>query len=217
MLERCEQVIHLLDAPSSDFPGLVRYDQDGLADVESCDDRIGNPAGRKHENQGVQGHLQAEEHRAGGQDKHVDDQGGQSEPERKTFVQVYGKDIHTAGRTLGSEYHPAAHAADVIKKLLPLQDSDVININIPRLSLGGPPKGIKVLPQATAGFHESYVVRNNLHGQKIYQLTGGDHRDDNSVLTDTIALVEGYITVTALKFGMTNDEKNEELKKRLTE
>ena len=109
----------------------------------------------------------------------------------------------------------AGYAGEVIRKLLPLKAKDIINVNIPPLSLGKP-KGIKVLPQATAGFHENYVVRKNQHGQKIYQLTGGDHRDDHSIVTDTIALVEGYITVTALKFGMTHHKKNEELNNRLT-
>jgi 5'-nucleotidase len=109
----------------------------------------------------------------------------------------------------------AEHAAGVINKILPLTKSDIININIPKLSLGEP-KGIKVLQQATAGFHENYILRNNQHGQKMYQLTGGDHRDKHDTPTDTIALTEGYITVTALKFGMTNHKKNENLKNRLS-
>ena len=109
----------------------------------------------------------------------------------------------------------AAYACNIIKKLLPLTESDIINVNIPRLSLGKP-KGTKVMPQATAGFHENYVLHNDQHGQKIYQLTGGDHRDDHTVPTDTIALTEGYITITALKFGMTNHKKNEDLKSRLS-
>jgi 5'-nucleotidase len=109
----------------------------------------------------------------------------------------------------------AGLAAKVIKKILPLKKSDVININIPKLSLGKP-KGIKVLPQATAGFHENYIVRKNQHGQKIYQLTGGDHRDNLDTPTDTIALTEGYITVTALKFDMTNYQKNQNLKNKLS-
>jgi 5'-nucleotidase len=108
----------------------------------------------------------------------------------------------------------AEHASNVINKLLPLAESDVINVNIPWLSIGEP-KGVKVLPQATAGFQEKYIVSKNQHGQVEYQLTGGDHREDKNSYTDTIALVEGYITVTALKSDMTNHEKNENLKKRL--
>ena len=109
----------------------------------------------------------------------------------------------------------AAYAGNIIKKLLPLTKSDIININIPRLSLGKP-KGTRIVPQATAGFDENYILCNDQHGKKVYQLTGGDHRDDHSIPTDTIALTEGYITITALKFGMTNHKKNEELKNRLS-
>lgn len=105
----------------------------------------------------------------------------------------------------------AEHCAKTLKKLLPLQSGDVININIPQLSKG-PPRGVKVVPQSTEGFHESYIRQKNEQGQTVFQLSGGPHRAENST-TDTTALADGFITITALAPGMTNHEKTHHLKK----
>ncbi len=50
----------------------------------------------------------------------------------------------------------------------------------------------------------------NQHGQIEYQLTGGNHRDEK-IPADTMALVDGYITITALHFNMTDYERNRQL------
>ena len=94
------------------------------------------------------------------------------------------------------------YACQVLKKLLPLEPGSVTNINIPRLSLGEP-KGVKVVPQSTKGFKEHYIRQQTDGGKVVYQLNGGQHRDVDSGV-DTLALVEGYITVTALSFDMTD-------------
>ena len=104
------------------------------------------------------------------------------------------------------------YGLEVIKKLLPLTCGNVININIPRLSKGKP-KGVRIVPQSTGGFHEHYSSRKNKNGQTIYQLNGGRHRDEEAADTDTNCIYNGYITITALHFDMTDHEKNEELKK----
>jgi 5'-nucleotidase len=96
----------------------------------------------------------------------------------------------------------AIHCANVIKKLLPFCCGGVININIPRLSQGQP-KGVKVVPQSTMGFDEHYVKKQNDTGQILYQLAGGEHRDKD-LPSDTLALNDGFITVTALGFDMTD-------------
>ena len=74
----------------------------------------------------------------------------------------------------------------------------------------GKPKGIRVVPQSTQGFAEHYVRQKNEQNQIVYQLSGGIHRDEEE-MTDTIALADGYITVTALHYNMTHFEKTREL------
>ncbi len=106
----------------------------------------------------------------------------------------------------------AEYGLGIIEKLLPLQPGNVININIPMLSMGKP-KGVKVVAQSTSGYHEHYQSRRNEHGHLEYQLGGGNYRDDENAGTDTVALMNGFITVTALHFDMTDHEANEKLKK----
>ncbi len=107
----------------------------------------------------------------------------------------------------------ADYCLDTLKKLLPIQTGEIININIPRLSLGKP-KGIKIVPQSIGGYHEKYEKHTNNLGQTVFQLKGGDHKHE-SQCTDIIALVDGYITITALNHDMTNHAKTECLRKKL--
>jgi 5'-nucleotidase len=109
------------------------------------------------------------------------------------------------------DYEKAAeYCVKIIKKLLPLESGYVVNINIPQLSRGKP-KGIKVVPQSTGGFHERYITHKNEQGQTVYKLDAGGHRHENDS-TDSTALADGYITITALAPGMTNYEKTNKLK-----
>ncbi len=104
-------------------------------------------------------------------------------------------------------------AVQMLGKLMPLQSGDVININIPRLSRGRP-KGMRVVPQATGGFHEYYIPKKNGRARAFYQLAGGGHRPEADPV-DTTALAEGYITITALLADMTDHAKTLALKTQL--
>jgi len=103
----------------------------------------------------------------------------------------------------------AGYCMAILKKLLPIESGDVININIPPLSKSRP-KGIKVVPQSTGGLHEYYICQKNEQGQTVFQLAGGGHRPDE-IPTDTISLLDGFITITALTPDMTNHKKTERL------
>jgi 5'-nucleotidase len=103
----------------------------------------------------------------------------------------------------------AEYCTKIIKKLLPLESGYVVNINIPQLSKGKP-KGIRVVPQSTGGFHEHYITQKNEQGQTVFQLAAGLHRDEQDP-TDTTSLADGFITITALAPGMTNHEKTSPL------
>jgi 5'-nucleotidase len=103
----------------------------------------------------------------------------------------------------------AGYCFDILKKLLPLEPGNVINVNIPPLSKGEP-KGIRVVPQSTKGFDEHYIRSKTQEGQTAFQLAGGHHRNEE-LCTDTISLVDGFITVTALQFDMTDYKNTEKL------
>lgn len=104
----------------------------------------------------------------------------------------------------------AAYCAKVIRNLLPLEAGGVINVNVPRLSMGEP-KGIRVVPHSTIAFEESYVEQNGTDGRVGYKLTGGGHRHE-TINTDTMSLFDGYITVTALRANMTDQAGMNKLK-----
>jgi 5'-nucleotidase len=110
------------------------------------------------------------------------------------------------------DYEQAArHCLDVLKKLMPIKQGNVLNINIPELSKGRP-KGVRVVPHSSKGFDEHYIRQTNEQGQTVFQLSGGSHLlDDNP--TDTTSIAEGFITVTALMPDMTDHSKISELQK----
>ncbi len=103
----------------------------------------------------------------------------------------------------------ASHCFKTLKKLLPLDPGDVININVPVLS-EGKPKGVKVVAQSTRGFEEHYIKRKTQQGQILYLPEDGEHSMEVEV-TDTTALLEGHVTVTALHYDMTDHRKTQKL------
>ena len=103
----------------------------------------------------------------------------------------------------------AEYCVKILKKLMPVKNGGVININIPQLSKGRP-KGIRTVPQSSRGFEEYYIPQKNEQGQTVFQLAGGPHHADDTP-TDTTSLVEGFITITALAVDMTNHERTRQL------
>ena len=106
----------------------------------------------------------------------------------------------------------AEYGVDVLKRLLPLHNGDVMNVNIPRVS-AGEPKGIRVVPQATSGFYEYYIPHRQGDSETFFQLAGGAHREEQTP-ADTTTLAEGYITVTPLRPDMTDHKKTAALRAR---
>ena len=129
------------------------------------------------------------------------------------FLRIPSAAISVASEE-GTDFDAAAeHGVAVLKELLPLEVGDVMNINVPLLS-AGPPRGIRVVPQATSGFHESYVPHDHAGDEAIFRLTGGGHRQEKEP-ADTTALADGYLTVTPLRPDMTDHAKTAALQARL--
>jgi 5'-nucleotidase len=108
----------------------------------------------------------------------------------------------------------ADHAFAVIRQLTDLPAGRVANLNIPQLSKASP-KGILITPQSTHGFEEKYRIGTDDDGRRVYQLTGGNHRDPkDGGWTDTTALLAGHITLTCLRQELTDSEGNRLLEKK---
>jgi 5'-nucleotidase len=121
------------------------------------------------------------------------------------FLRIPSAAISVAAEKETDFDRAAKYGIAVLKGLLPLHVGDVMNINVPRLSLGRP-RGVRVVPQATSGFHEYYVPHGAAGEEMTYLLAGGAHREEKEP-TDTTTLAEGYITVTPLKPDMTDHTK----------
>jgi len=106
----------------------------------------------------------------------------------------------------------AKYCIKVLKKLMPVNSGEVININIPQLSKGKP-KGIRVVPQASNGFREHYIQQTNELGQIVFQLAGQPFPAESAKAkpVDVTSLAEGFITITALTADMTNHKKTQQL------
>lgn len=107
----------------------------------------------------------------------------------------------------------ASCCAKILKKLMPVKKGEVININIPQLSMGEP-KGIRIVPQSTKGFDEYYIPQKNEQGQITFKLAGGPGPTDDT-LTDTASLADGFITITSLAPDMTDYRRTGELQARI--
>lgn len=86
-----------------------------------------------------------------------------------------------------------------------LTRGDLMNVNLPALR-GSGPRGLRFVPQSTAGMEDFYHGDTDEHGRGSYQL-GSDYRFEHQADTDVAALAEGYITVTPLHVDMTNHDR----------
>jgi 5'-nucleotidase len=107
----------------------------------------------------------------------------------------------------------AGYCIEILKGLIPVELGALVNINIPILSMGKP-RGIKVVPQSNKAFDEYYEPQLDDKGRTVYQLAGGPHPHDDAQ-TDTVALMEGFISVSALAPDMTDYERTKHLRKAL--
>jgi len=128
------------------------------------------------------------------------------------FLRIPSAAISVAAEEDTDFERAAEYGVAVLQKLLPLRPGEVMNINVPQLSRGRP-RGVRVVPQATSGFHEYYIPHRNGDREFAFQLAGGMHREEKNP-ADTTALADGYITVTALRPDMTDHEKTAALRDR---
>jgi 5'-nucleotidase len=68
------------------------------------------------------------------------------------------------------------------------------------------PRGVRFVPQSTAGMEDIYHPHADPAGRELYRL-GSDYRFDHQADTDVSALAEGFITITPLHVDMTNHDR----------
>jgi 5'-nucleotidase len=126
--------------------------------------------------------------------------------------------IPSMAMSVASEEHidyskAAGYCVQILKWLMPVEKGAVVNINVPLLSVGQP-RGIRVVAQSNKAFDEYYEPQTDENGRTVYQLAGGPHPFDDAK-TDTVALMEGFISVSALAPDMTDYKKTKHIGKKL--
>ncbi len=96
---------------------------------------------------------------------------------------------------------------EVLDQLLEggLARGDLINVNIPTLDKGEP-KGIRVVPQSTAGMEDTYLAHGDDPLIERYKL-GDKYSFHPQADCDVEAMNDGYITITPLHVDMTNHDR----------
>jgi 5'-nucleotidase len=87
----------------------------------------------------------------------------------------------------------------------------LLNINIPDLSQG-PPRGVKVAPQSMKGWAEGWERRSDPRGRTYYWMVGDLAPEDKGIDSDVAALAERYVTVTPLRFDLTDRARLDEVR-----
>jgi len=108
----------------------------------------------------------------------------------------------------------ARYTADFIERQpwaeMPLRR--VLNLNFPKLPMSEV-KGLRVCPQTRAVYKDWYVKRQDPRGNDYYWLQGVIPADSVTAGADRALLTEGFITLTPLKFELTDWDLIEELKR----
>jgi 5'/3'-nucleotidase len=81
----------------------------------------------------------------------------------------------------------------------------LFNVNVPHCN-GQRPRGVRVAPQGAESYAEHFKRRVDPRGRTYYWIAGGTDFEPAEGLTDTRALAEGYVTVTPMRFTLTDPE-----------
>ena len=100
-------------------------------------------------------------------------------------------------------------ARGLIEQILSLGKAQgmLLNLNIPDLS-AAPPKGIRFCRMDVRPTQEAMVRRADPRGRPYFWITGGFvPTGDPGPDSDQVALAEGYVTLTPLKFDLTDAQR----------
>jgi len=81
----------------------------------------------------------------------------------------------------------------------------LFNVNIPSLELG-PPRGVRVLPQGLVRYQERYQRRTDPRGRTYFWTLPDLVQPVDTAVNDVTGLKEHFITVTPLRYDMTDTE-----------
>jgi len=109
-------------------------------------------------------------------------------------------------RSTELDFHKAARIARALFMHLaesPPPPGTCLNVNIPALDAGWP-QGVRVCPQGVVLMDEVYTRQAGPDGQLVYTLDGRMPAEHGSDHCDQAGIAERYVTVTPLRFDLTD-------------
>lgn len=85
----------------------------------------------------------------------------------------------------------------------------MVNINLPNL-VAGPPAGLRVVPQSIRSWNDRWDRRQDPQGRTYYWMYG-DRPPEEGDRSDVAALAGRYVTVTPLRFDLTDHARLDEV------
>lgn len=79
-----------------------------------------------------------------------------------------------------------------------------INVNVPALAAGGP-RGVRVCPRSTLTTRTIYRREADERGRQVFHFEGGDPEKTHQPNTDSQAVLDGYVSITPLRFDCADD------------
>lgn len=129
---------------------------------------------------------------------------------RRLIDQFLAKDIGgpapAASLGLLTESGPVAPADVTATEEGVWRQAMLLNVNVPDLSHGAP-RGVRVVPQSMKGFREGWEKRQDPRGRTYYWMIGAQDVENGTQETDVSALARRYVTVTPLRFDLTDHER----------
>jgi 5'-nucleotidase len=113
-----------------------------------------------------------------------------------------------------AQYERAAQmAAGIIRQLLEQkgEEPQLFNLNIPTAAISGPAE-VRVVPMDVARYGEHFLRRQDPRGRTYYWATGDPPPREGKFETDLSALKKGHVTVTPLKYDMTQGDQLERMR-----
>jgi 5'-nucleotidase len=135
---------------------------------------------------------------------------------------IEGAFFNVTSVAVSLEYHKPvnlrfARAAElgvgVIRRILERRppQASLFNVNLPSLDKGDP-KGVRVVPQGLLRYEESYDRRIDPRGRTYFWITPDLHCPEHQVDTDVTGLADHFITITPLKFDLTDAQRLQEMR-----
>lgn len=122
--------------------------------------------------------------------------------------------ISIASHDYDADITAAAKYAKVIAEnilKIDLPKGTMLNVNVPAIDADNI-KGMKIVKQSSSIWKDNYEKRSDPFKREYFWFAGEYNIDENDLISDDTALLQGYVTITPIKFSYTDENFIKDLK-----